>query len=301
MELFRDPDNRLFALARGSRLTRWWAVPLLLFAFTLAGVLGALFPIESAAESGLWESALETSAYLVAGFAPVALLVFLWVWRREKRGIGTLGLARASAVRNAIYGFAFGAGLILLGAGLLLTSGQTTLEFEQSSIQGWVAVAPAMVVLVGWAVQGFTEELMFRGWLLQAAGVQLGPIPGAVFMIAIFSLAHTLNPGVSTLAIINLVLIGVLSTLIALLEGGIWAVSGFHISWNWVQSNILGFKVSGLDVGGGSVVQIVPTESNTITGGDFGFEGSVAATTTIVIGILIVLALASRQDRVVRT
>lgn len=299
MELFRDPGNRLFELARsGARLTAWWAVPLLLFAFTFAGVPGTFIPLESATESGLWESALETTAYLVAGYAPVAVLVGLWVWRREKRGIGTLGLPRAGAVRHALYGFAFGTGMIGLGVGLLLTSGDTTLDFEQSSIRGWVALAPALVVLFGWIAQGLTEEVMFRGWMFQTAGVQLGPIPGAVFMIVVFSLAHAFNPGVTPLAVLNIALIGVLSTLIALLEGGIWTVSGFHIAWNWAQSNIFGFKVSGLDVGGGSFVQIIPTNSNAITGGDFGFEGSVAATTTIVIAILVVLALAARESGV---
>ena len=272
-------------------------MPLLIVAFTLAGGLGALIPLESAAESELWTSALETSAYFVASFGPVAVLVLLWVWRREKRGPGTLGLRRAGAVRYTLYGFAFGAGLISLGAGLLLTSGDATLEFKQTDIQGWVVIAPALVVLVGWIVQGLTEEIMFRGWMLQNTGIQLGPLPGAAFTIVLFSLAHALNPGITALAGLNLLLIGVLFTLIALFEGGVWAASGFHIAWNWTQSNVLGFKVSGLDVGGGSIVRIIPDESaTTITGGDFGFEGSVAATTTIVIGILVVLALASRSQ-----
>lgn len=298
LERFRDPDNRLFVLARsGARMTRWWMIPILLFVFLFAGAAGALFDLESAAESGLWESTLETTAFLIVGYAPVALLVVLWVWRWEKRDPRTLGLFGAGALRYALTGFGFGAALMLLGVVLLLTSGDTTLEFDQSSIQGWAVVAPALVVLIGWSVQGLTEEIIFRGWLLQNSGAQLGPIIGVVVANVIFSLAHLTNPGVTVLGVVNLVLIGILFTIIALLEGGIWAVSGLHIAWNWTQSNIFGFKVSGLDVGGGSLVRIVPDESAvTITGGDFGFEGSIAATTTIVIGILVVLALASRVE-----
>jgi hypothetical protein len=297
LERLRDPNNQFFELARSSaRLTRWWAVPLLVIAFTFAGAPGALIPLESADESGLWQSALETAAFFAASFAPVALLIGVWVWRREKRSLGTLGLRRAGALRHSLYGFAFAAGLLGLGAVLLLTSGDATLEFEQSSVQGWIALAPALVVLLGWIVQGLTEEVMFRGWMLQTAGVQLGPVIGASFTVTLFTLAHVFNPGMTALAGFNIFLIGVLFTLLVLLEGGIWAASGFHIAWNWLQSNALGFKVSGLDVGGGSFVRIIPDESSAITGGDFGFEGSVAATVAIAIGILIVLAVASRSE-----
>ncbi|CAN5832623.1 type II CAAX endopeptidase family protein [soil metagenome] len=296
MERFRDPRNQLFKLAgNATRLTRWWAIPLLLILFILAGAPGSLIPLESAEESGLWQSALESSAFLIAVYAPVAVIVGLWVWKREGRGPGTLGLRWTGAIRNLAYGFGFGAGMIGVGVLLLLTSGDTTLEFDQSATRGWIAVAPGLVVLAGWCVQGLTEELMFRGWMLQNTGIQLGPITGAIVTTFFFMIAHIDNPDMTALSALNLAMIGILFVLITLLEGGIWAVGGFHIAWNWAQSNIFGFKVSGLDIGGGSLVQIIPTGSETITGGEFGFEGSVAATTTIVISILIVLALAARD------
>ena len=296
LERFRDPGNPLFVLARsGRRLTSWWAIPLLLLLFTVAGAAGILFPLETAGEAGLWRSALETSAFLVTGYAPIAVLVVIWVWKREGRGPGTLGLRHTGAIRNLLYGFGFGFGMVAVGVALLLTSGDTTLEFDQSDTMGWIAVAPGLVVLAGWSVQGFTEELMFRGWMLQNTCVQLGPITGAIVTTFFFALAHVDNPGLTPLGTLNLALIGVLFVMLAFQEGGIWAVTGFHIAWNWAQSNVFGFKVSGLDIGGGSFVQVIPGGSETFTGGDFGFEGSIAATTTIVISILVVIALGSRE------
>ena len=300
LKRLRDPENPLFQLAQlGTRLTRWWLIPILLLVFFFAGAGALLFTLESAEESGLWDSALDTAAYLIAANLPVAALIVIWLWRWEKRGPQTLGFQRSTAPTYGLAGFGLGAGLITVGMALLLTSGDASLEFDQTPIQGWVAVGPALVVLIAWIVQGVTEEIIFRGWFLQNAGVQLGPIAGSAVAIALFTAAHLTNPGITTLAALNLLLIGVLFTMIALLEGGLWAASGFHIAWNWTQSNVFGFKVSGLDIGGGSFVTIVPGESSTITGGDFGFEGSVAATTTIVIGILLVLALASRREIVV--
>ncbi len=297
----RDPDGRLFALARsGTRMTRWWLIPILLLFFVLAGAGGEYFPLESAEEAGLWTSALDTTGFLIVGYLPIALVVGLWVWRWEKRGPRTFGLRRGGALRYWLAGFGLGTGLMTLGVVLLATSGSTTVEFDQSSVLGWVAIGPALVVLVGWVAQGFTEELVFRGWMLQNTGAQLGPLAGVTVANIIFALAHLSNPGITPLGATNLVLIGVLFTLIAIVEGGIWAVTGLHIAWNWTQSNLYGFKVSGLDVGGGSLIKVIPDESaGAITGGDFGFEGSIAATITIIIGLVVVLAVASRKEFVV--
>lgn len=301
MDIFRDANNRLFQLARRSEsLTRWWAIPLLLLLFTLAGAPALLIPLESAEESDLWRSAFDTTAFFLVSYLPVIALIALWVRRREKRGIATLGLEGASALRHAAIGFIFGAGLIALGVVLILTTGDATLEFEQTDTTGWVAIAPGLVVLLGWSVQGMTEELMFRGWLLQNSGVQLGPLSGAIFTAVVFVFLHLGNPGINTLAVVNLLLVAVLFTLIALLEGGIWAAGAFHVAWNWAQSNVFGFKVSGLEIGGGAIARIVPTGSDAILGGDFGFEGSPAATATLAIGLLIALAAASRRDGVRR-
>jgi membrane protease YdiL (CAAX protease family) len=296
LNTFRDPNNLLFQLARqGRRLTRWWAVPLLLLLFTLAGGPGLLVPLEPASESGLWRSALETAAFFVASYLPVALLVGIWVWRREGRGPGTLGLRRSGAVRFSLYGFLFGFGLIASGVVLIVTTGDATITFDQGDTVGWIAIAPGLVVLAGWAIQGTTEELMFRGWMLQNSGAQIGPLAGIAFTTVFFTMLHLGNPGITALSVLNLLLVGVLFTMIALLEGGIWAASACHVSWNWAQSNVFGLNVSGLEVGGGSFVQVLPNGADTILGGEFGFEGSVAATTTLVIGIVVVLAISARE------
>ena len=297
LRIFRDSDNPLFRLARSSeKLTSWWAIPLLLLIFTLFGAPAVLIPLESAEESGLWRSALETTAFFLVSYLPVVALIALWVRWRERRGFSTLGFGRESALRYVAAGFFFGAGLIGLGVVLILTTGDASLEFEQTDTTGWVAIAPGLVVLLGWMVQGATEELMFRGWLLQNSGVQLGPVAGAIFTSGVFVFLHLGNPGISTLAVVNLVLVSALFTVIALLEGGIWAASAFHISWNWAQSNIFGFKVSGLEIGGGTLARLVPEGSDAILGGEFGFEGSPAATATLLIGLFIALAAVSRKQ-----
>lgn len=294
MEWLWSPENRLFELARqAKRPTRWWIIPPLLLAFTLAGIGGVAFTVEEAAESGLWNSALQTVGFLTLTYLPVIVPISIWITKRERRPFRTIGLNPRGAIEKFGLGFVFGFILMSVGAATAIMFG-ADVDPGRAEAVGLEAIAPALVVLVGWAIQGTVEEMMFRGWLLQATGVQLAPVAGIAFSTLAFAVAHAANPGINSYAVINLFLIGVLFALVALFEGGLWAVSGLHVAWNWAQSNVYGFEVSGLTIGGGSIVRIDPSGSTALTGGDFGFEGSAVATAVIFAGIFLILACAER-------
>ena len=294
MDWLWSSDNRLFELARqAQRPTRWWIIPPLLLFFTLAGIAGLAFPLETAEEAGLWDSTFQSLGFLTLTYLPVLLPIYIWITKRERRKFSTIGLDPRGAFGKFGMGFAFGFILMTVGAGTAIMFGA---EINTGQIEnvGSVAVGPALVILAGWAVQGTVEEIMFRGWLLPITGTQLGPVPGIAFSTLVFAVAHGANPGITTFAVINLFLVGVLFALVALFEGGIWAVSGMHVAWNWAQSNVYGFEVSGLSIGGGSIVRIDPEGSTALTGGDFGFEGSAVATAVIIAGIVLILFCAER-------
>lgn len=294
MDWLWSTENRLFELARqAKRPTRWWIIPPLLLAFTLAGIGGLAFTLEEAEEAGLWNSAIETVGFLALTYLPVILPIYIWIKKREQRPFWTIGLERRGAIEKFGVGFVFGFILMSVGAGTAIILG-AEVDPGRAEAVGLEAIAPALVVLVGWAIQGTVEEMMFRGWLLPATGVQLSPVAGIAFSTLVFAVAHAANPGLNTYAVINLFLVGVLFALVALFEGGIWAASGLHVAWNWAQSNVYGFEVSGLTIGGGSIVRIDPSGSTALTGGDFGFEGSAIATAVIIAGIFLILAAAER-------
>ncbi|MFW6075999.1 MAG: CPBP family intramembrane glutamic endopeptidase [Chloroflexota bacterium] len=291
-----NDNNPLFVLARSAaRPTRWWLIPIWLVLFTLAGVLGAIFPLESAEEAGLWPSAYGSTGFLLAGYLPVVVIVFLWVHIREGRSIGSLGLNPRRAPAAFLIGFLGAAILLTTAIGLMIATGYGEIGDTDSEFRGSAVLLPVLLVLAGWLVQGFAEEVMFRGWLLQNTGAQLGLVPAIAFSTLVFAVAHAFNPGVTAISIVNLFLIGVLFALIALLEGGIWAATGFHVAWNWMQSNVYGFEVSGLTIGGGSILEVRTTTDEMISGGGFGFEGSIFATVVIMIGIGLALAIAASQ------
>lgn len=283
-------------LARGAkRPTRWWLIPLVLFAFTFAGAPALAFPIESAEEAGLWDSAVSSTGFLVFAYLPLILLTFIWIRFWERRPVGSLGLSLHRGPTMFAAGFLFGGSIFAAGVGLMVATGNAEIVVD-GEFGGSAALAPVLLVLGGWVIQGMAEEITFRGWLLQNTGAQLGLAPALAFSTLVFAVAHAVNPGLTSISIINLFLIGVLFALLALREGGVWAAGGFHVSWNWVQSNVFGFNVSGLEIGGGSLVTTQPEGSSLITGADFGFEGSVFATITILIGIAIVLAVSAARE-----
>ena len=96
-----------------------------------------------------------------------------------------------------------------------------------------------------------------------------------------------MNPGVGVLPFINLLLFGLLMSLIFLKTGNIWLISALHTSWNFVQGNVFGVLVSG-GTPSVSILSSASTEAkDLINGGAFGLEGGIAVTIVVTIAILI--------------
>jgi uncharacterized protein len=89
----------------------------------------------------------------------------------------------------------------------------------------------------------------------------------------------------------NVVVIGILFSLISLREKSIYTVIGLHASWNWFQASIFGSPVSGLIFNGNSIFSIKLLENNLLTGGSIGLEGGLIST-----AILIFILYLRRRD-----
>jgi hypothetical protein len=131
---------------------------------------------------------------------------------------------------------------------------------------------------------GFAEELLCRGYIISVLR-QTKSIP-AIYIIsgAIFALMHSANPGIGLLPYINLILIGMLWAYSYMKSGNIWLPIGYHITWNYFQGNVFGFKVSGTTEKG--ILTTSYTNNNILNGGDFGPEGGLFVTLVIVLGYL---------------
>lgn len=303
--------SRLFDLARqGQRLTNVFALIPLSFIIVILSQLAviplllgmrAIYGRDRLTDegsliggtpfvSGFWESML-----LITSFILIYVFIGLWLRFFEKRPFWTLGYELKNATMQ--YGRGILIGMIMFGGAvaLLAVSGNVAFERGDPNQQGLIALGGVTIVLIGWVIQGGAEEVLFRGWILPVLGARYRPWVGLLISSLFFALLHGLNPGLSALAVVNLALFGAFAGLYAMREGSIWGISALHSVWNWVQGNFFGFEVSGTNASGGTLLNLMETGQDWLTGGVFGPEGGLAVTIVLVIGILVTLFWKSRE------
>ena len=103
--------------------------------------------------------------------------------------------------------------------------------------------------MLGFAIQGPAEEILFRGYIFENVRGQWGRALGGdrarAWRSALF---HARNPGFGPLPFVNLVLFGVATALykVRVDDGQLWGVFGIHTVWNWLQQVVFGLPNSGL-------------------------------------------------------
>lgn len=97
-------------------------------------------------------------------------------------------------------------------------------------------IASASLVAAQEATLVFNEEMVFRGYGLDALTDALGQRGGMALSIALFARYH--GPGWKRFA--GLSTAGTLLTLLKLRSGELWHAAGFHWGWNVAQKSIFG-------------------------------------------------------------
>ncbi len=234
---------------------------------------------------------------LVFSFGGIAVVFMLFVKFVQKRKVRTLGFYKENAGKNYLKGFFIGIAMMTISVIICYATGSMKPSTTAASgvAVGTAAIVPVVLILIGWIVQGATEEIITRGWLLPVIGARYNVILAIVISSSFFGLLHLNNSNIGFLPMINLILFGVFAAVYALREGAIWGVMGIHSAWNWAQGNIFGIEVSGNPVVGGTLFKFNQTGSQVISGGGFGIEGGTACTIVLVIGILIVYKFMNKE------
>jgi hypothetical protein len=239
-------------------------------------------------------TAVEQTIFLILAFGPIFFIIWAWLALFEKRPFWTIGLEWPGAMRKYARGFIIG--VVMFAVSISLSSAFGYIAFEQGDRpQGVAALAAVILVLAGWLVQGAAEEVITRGWLLPVIGARYKPLWGIVVSSLIFSLFHLINPNLSLIAVMNLILFGLFAALYALSEGGLWGIFSIHSAWNWAQGHIFGFEVSGGQASGGTLLNLMEIGPDFITGGPFGPEGGLSVTAVLVVACLAVWKLGERK------
>ncbi len=261
----------------------FFSIPFLILAYRLV-------PEVFAQEQGVLILSLSLS------FLGIFFLLWLWVRWVERRSFATLGFPWQGALFLYGRGFLFGVGLILLTLFLLWGLG-VRISLQPSETPWSQRLLLIVLVIPAWMVQGAAEEVLTRGWLLPVLAVRHGLGIGLFASAVLFAALHVLNPGLTSLALLNLFLFGVFAAMYALREGSLWGVCGCHSAWNWALGNLLGLSVSGTSAGN-SLLSLRLEGATFLTGGAFGPEGGWGVTFSLLLALVVLLSLPFRTFRV---
>ncbi|WP_049496333.1 CPBP family intramembrane glutamic endopeptidase [Streptococcus parasanguinis] len=234
--------------------------------------------------------------YELFSFVFILLLFIFWVKVIEKNSLSSLGFVK----RNWLKYLAWGILLSLLQMGVIAlvyqVCGIGTFELNELSLE------PILFILglfPFWLLQGGTEEVATRGWLLTRIAARTN-LPLAIgISSSLFGILHLGNSGVTFISLLNIVLDGVLAGLLLIYTDSIWLVVAQHGTWNYVQGNLLGFQVSGTGADASIFSFTMGSGPDWLTGGEFGAEGSIITTLVLLVSVVIVYRLGERREKVV--
>ncbi|MFD7378642.1 CPBP family intramembrane glutamic endopeptidase [Streptomyces mirabilis] len=253
---------------RGGRLGRIVRAPL---GWMLTGMVGV----------GLASGLTATGPEPVPVLGAVAAVAVYWVVMRRVAGRSTPEIARQGAGREALRGGAVGLGFVLVSALLITAFGGYSFSWAGNGF--FSVVWSAAMVQAGAAV---TEELMFRGFALQALEQRWGSRAAIVITGLFFGVAHLGAPGAGVWSALAIALeAGVMLGVAFLWRRNIWFVAGLHFTWNTAEQ-LLGIPVSGHTPKG--LFTVDTHGSALLSGGTFGLEASIVP---VLIGVLLTVRM----------
>lgn len=222
--------------------------------------------------------------------ALMTLTVLLFCRFVQKRTPASLGLAWRHAGREYLVGMLIGSLLFCTAVTVCVATGTVELKTAPFSIGGW------LLFLGGFLVQGMSEEVLCRGYLMLSVARRY-PLWLAILLNSVlFSLLHVWNRGICFLALLNIALFGILTSLYTLRRGSLWGACALHSLWNFVQGNVFGVRVSGTESGPSPLCAVPRSGAELWHGGAFGLESGLTVTLVLFAAILILLFLVPNAD-----
>ena len=140
-----------------------------------------------------------------------------------------------------------------------------------------------IIILLCVAVQSGAEELVCRCYLMEKLARRYrGPYVAVIGNAMLFALLHLTNDGINLWGCSQIVIIGILMSLIVLYYNSFWAVAALHTLWNFSQNIIFGLPNSGI-VSPYSIFHLDAASSGFFFDPGFGIEGSPGACLLLVL------------------
>ena len=207
---------------------------------------------------------------------------------------------RNRPILKAIWTAPKGNNLKFLGIGLLIGLGMNMVCAIGAMLHKDIAIyfnsfdfIKLLLLFIVVFIQSSAEELVCRGFIYQS--LRRGYRHPAVAIVGnalFFGIMHLLNPGVTPLAIMNIVVVGILFSMMVYYMDSIWCAFGVHTAWNFTQNLLLGLPNSG-HVSPFSVFKLDAASATNSFAYDVGFgvEGTYFAIAVQLIGALVIFLL----------
>ena len=218
--------------------------------------------------------------WLTSLISLVASLLAVFFFRKfvDRKNLFSLGFEWKGYERDAGAGFFLAPFILGLGSLILYFSKHlqwTDIDFEGRDL--FIELGIMMMVAI-------SEEIVFRGYILNNLMESFNKWLALSISALLFTLFHLNNPGIGLIPILNIFVAGILLGINYVYTKNLWFAIFFHLSWNFIQGPLLGFKVSGINLS--TLLQTSLSGSELLTGGSFGFEGSVIA-----LGLILITAM----------
>lgn len=221
------------------------------------------------------------------GIGSIALFIYaVWTNLTEHRPITELDLNRIW--KDQALGLLLG--VLYFGAvvGMMALAGSYTITSARFNLM------PQLTAFMLFYVVAVFEEIIFRGVVFRLIDDRWNTALALIISAVLFGALHYWNPGASLWSSCAIAIeAGLLLGAAYKHFGTLWLPIGIHWAWNYVQGNVLGFAVSGVQTSD-KIFSPIITGSDWITGGAFGAEASVPA---VGVGLLLTIVLLAGRKR----
>lgn len=224
----------------------------------------------------------DSYVLLTLGAFIVPIIVALFVITKvEKRSLRGIGFTRENIVSSLIKGFILGFGMFVLVVIIGMALGQYSFAgYDFSSLN---LAVPYIIVFI---IQPFAEEIYTRGWIIPLFSKNYSVFVAILVSTLFFVVGHVGNNGFNLVSIISLILFSILLSILFLKADNIWICGALHSAWNFTQSYLLGFNVSGIETS--SILHFSQTTPNIINGGVYGPEAGLISLLVTFLAIIFV-------------
>ena len=270
-------------------------VPLIAFGLlTLGQLLGELATFGVSKAFGPFDAGVSfLMMYLT--FLGIDIVMILYCLLAEKPILRSLGPASRGGDKGNTWG--------MFGLGLLVGFGMNGICILLAWLHGDIDLSMGrfeavylFFALVSVCVQSAAEEIVTRGYMMGALRAQYPVWVAIAGNSLFFGLLHLANPRVTVLSIAQIVLIGLLLSLIVYYQGSLWMCIAIHTAWNFTQNFLFGLPNSGI-VAQRSFFHLEGATNSLFYDAGFGIEGSITGVIVILLVMIPVVLLGRRAKK----